>query len=128
MAHIHTIVRVKAESEEEAIERVNNLLTNNGEYNHPSPFDWFSEEDTKISEECKSDEDYLKLRAEEIKESKYNLEQSEKQTTDSMRGFYLMRAGESLYSEMFWSTERLAYDLDWEDGKNTYYVETDRHY
>jgi hypothetical protein len=44
-----------------------------------------------------------------------------------MRGFYLRKAGECLEERNFWSTERLAYTLDWEDGANVYYVDTDRH-
>ena len=38
------------------------------------------------------------------------------------------RAGECLNEDIFWSTERLAYFLDWEDGEKVYYVDTDRHF
>ena len=129
MAHLTTIVRVKADTEEEAISLVGDLLTCDGEYNTPSPFDWVDGDGIKISEEVKSEADFKKLREQELKEYEYSLAKAnELPTDDLMKGFYLVRAGEALLADRFWCTERLAYELDWSDGKNTYYVETDRHY
>jgi hypothetical protein len=45
-----------------------------------------------------------------------------------MRGFYLRMAGECLDDSSFWSTERLQFTLDWEEGRKVFNVDTDRHY
>jgi hypothetical protein len=129
MSHIHTIVKVKASSPDGAIAAVKNLLTNDGEYSHPAPFDWFDEDATKISAECKTEADYDKLREEELAEyRRYLAEALQLPDDNSVKAYCLTRAGEALGDNEFWSTERLAYSMDWTEGAYTYYVETDRHY
>jgi hypothetical protein len=44
-----------------------------------------------------------------------------------MKGFYTRLAGECLEERNFWSTERLQFTLDWEEGAKGFYVDTDRH-
>jgi hypothetical protein len=130
MAHIHTIVKVHADTEEIAVREVQRLLTNDGEYTTPPPFDWLDEEATKVSEEVKTETDFEALRETERKEYEYNLKQADEAESESMKGFYLRRAGECLDKDLFWSSEREAYYMDWTEGegKNIYYVATDRHY
>jgi hypothetical protein len=125
--HLHTTVRVRAANAEEAIEEVKRLLTDNGEY-HIDPFDWVCEEDTKISEDVKTEGDFLKLREVERLEYAEHLRCAEKAESESMRGFYLRKAGECLEDGNFWSTERLQFTLDWAEGAAVFYVDTDRHY
>lgn len=129
---IITVVRVKADSKDKAIELVNNLLTDHGEYssiNGNSCFDSVRE-DTYISEDCKTQKDFNKLVKDEEKEYKRRLGQSEKEKDKSMRGYYLSKAGECLDTSNFWSTERLAYDMASEEnqkGKHIYFIDTYRH-
>jgi hypothetical protein len=122
-------VKVRAASEQEAIERVYDLLNGDGEYHLPPPFDWVDDEETKISEDVKTEEDFLKLREAERDEHIENLRLADAvAANENLRGFYIRKAGECLEERNFWSTERLQYTLDWEDGPNVYYVETDRHF
>jgi len=125
--HLHTTVKVKAASREEAIKRVNDLLTDNGEY-RIAPFDWVAEDETKISEDVKTEEDFLKLREMEREEHILNLRSAGDAASEGMRGFYFRKAGECLEDTNFWSTERLQFTLDWKDGTNVFYVDTNRHY
>lgn len=132
--HIHTIVKVQADTEEDAIREVKNLVSNDNE-SLPSSFDWYDEDAIIISEECKTEEDFQKIRATEMQEYKENLRRyhdlvkdSETPDIKSMAGYYLRKAGECISPTMFWSTERFAYHMDWTEGKNIYYVETDRHF
>jgi hypothetical protein len=46
--HLHTTVKVWAAKE--AIERVNALLTNDGEFGLTPPFDWVADGETRISD------------------------------------------------------------------------------
>lgn len=125
--HLHTIVKVMASSENEAIKFVNNLLTNNGDY--MSPFDWVAEDETKISDEVKTEEDFIKLREVEREEYIENLHRAaDPSLSENMKGYYTRKAGECLEDDNFWSTESIAFTLDWQDGPDVYYVETDRHY
>ncbi len=129
--HLNTLVKVKAETAKDAISKVNNLITDNGEYHSlgATIFDWFDEEATKISSEIKTEKDFQKLRKAELAEYKVVLKKAlALSDTDTMKGYYLMRAGELLNDDIFWSSERLAYFLDWETGKKTFYIETDRHF
>lgn len=130
--HLHTIVRVKAKNENEAIELVKGLLTNNGEYDRMSTFDWFSEDETKISDEVKTEEDFRRLQKEEEELSRVYLQQAKTKKSD-WRGYKLRCAGECLEKDRFWSTERLAYDFAYYDQEETkkgkiFYVDTDRHF
>lgn len=125
--HLYTTVKVKAKDEDEAIERVNSLLTNYGEYNFSGGFDYVSEDETAVLKDF-TEKDFIKLRNDEIKEYKSSLKRAlELEDTDTMKGFYLVSAGEALQDDIFWSTQRYAYILDHEDGENTYYLTTDRH-
>jgi len=125
--HLHTIVKVKAADEKEAIEEVNRLLTDDGEY-HIAPFDWVAEDETKISDDVKTEEDFLKLRDMERNEHIENLRRADNAQSEDMKGFYLRKAGECLEERNFWSTERLQFTLDWTDGDKVFYVYTDRHH
>lgn len=125
--HLHTTVKVKAADEKEAIEEVNRLLTDNGEY-HISPFDWVAEDETKICEDVKTEENFLKLREMERVEHVENLRRADEAEGEDMKGFYIRKAGECLEESMFWSTERLQFTLDWVEGEKVFYVHTDRHY
>jgi len=125
--HLYTTVKVNAPNAEEAVERVKALVTDNGEY-HIDPFDWVAEDETKISEEIKTEEDFQKLREFERSEYRANLQRSAEAESEEMKGFYLRKAGECLEERNFQSTERLQFTLDWEDGEHVFYVETDRHY
>ena len=124
--HVHTVVKVRAESVADAIDRVNRLLTDNGEY-HIDPFDWVAEDETKISATVKTEADFRKLREMERDEHIENLRRYGEEADEDMKGFYLRKAGECLEANFWSSTERLAFTLDWEDGANVYYVDTDRH-
>jgi ASC-1-like (ASCH) protein len=119
------VVKVRAESVADAIDRVNRLLTDNGEY-RIDPFDWVAEDETKISATVKTEADFRKLREMERDEHIENLRRSGEEADEDMKGFYLRKAGECLEANFWSSTERLAYTLDWE-GANVYYVDTDRH-
>ena len=74
--HLHTVVKVRAKDEKEAIERVNDLLTGSGEY-RIEPFDWVAEDETKISEEVKTAADFLTLREMEREEHDENMRRAE---------------------------------------------------
>lgn len=133
--HIGTVVRVSAPNKEEAIKLVKALVANNYE-ELPSPFDWYDEEAIQISEEIKTEDDFKKLREAEIREYKITLEKAlAMPDTDTMKGYYLRKAGESLEAELFWSTERMAYNYDEDYGyvadpkvkMKVFYIDTDRH-
>lgn len=130
--HIRTIVKVSAPNENTAIDRVRQLVCN-GYEELPPPFDWYDEEAIKVSEEIKTEADFKKLREIELKEYKATLKKALKLSDkNSMKGFYLERAGEGLGSN-FWSTERIGYDYDKDYGYDekidtqVFYIETDRH-
>jgi hypothetical protein len=86
--HLHTTVKVSAADEAEAIARVNDLLTDSGEY-HIDPFDWVAEDETKVSEDVKTEEDFRKLREAERQEHAENLRRAAEATSENMRGYYL---------------------------------------
>ena len=132
--HLHTIVKVWAEDEDQAISKVNDLLTDDGEYRSlGAHFDYVSEEETKVSEDIKTEEDFQKLREEEIRAYQFNLDNANKLPMDSnMKGYYLRSAGEALDRGVFWSIERQAYIMDWDDDYDNpelsiFYIDTDRH-
>jgi hypothetical protein len=128
--HLHTTVKVRAAGEKEAIEEVNDLLTDNGEY-HIDPFDWVADDETRISEDVKTEEDFLKLREMERNERIENLRRADEAQSENMKGFYIRKAGECLAEDNFWSTERLQFTIDWlepKEGDRIFYVDTDRHY
>ena len=129
--HLHTVVKVKAADKKEAVERVKGLLTDDGEYRIQHPFDWVAEDETKISEEVKTEQDFLALRTMERATCADHLIHAFSETetmSEGMRGFYLRMAGECLEENNFWSTERLQFTLDWMEGDKVFYVDTDRHY
>jgi len=131
--HLHTIVKVTAKDEAEAIEKVENLLTSDGDY-RIDPFDYI-DDTARISEEVKTEADFQKVVEQEKIEAEEYLKRSEEEKSkpNGMRGYLIRMAGESLSPDRFWSTERLAYNYDFyetngdEEGK-VFYVETDRHY
>jgi hypothetical protein len=125
--HLHTVVKVRAADAEEAVARVNDLLTDSGEY-RIDPFDWVAEDETKISKAVKTEADFLKLREIERAEHDENMRRATEAESENLRGFYIRKAGECLEEYNFWSTERLQFTLDWEEGENVFYVDTDRHY
>jgi hypothetical protein len=129
--HLHTVVKVKAADEREAVERVKGLLTDDGEYRIQHPFDWVAEDQTKISETVKTEHDFLALRTMELAAYADNLKRAFLLTDEMnewLRGFHLRQAGECLEENNFWSTERLQFTLDWMEGDKVFYVDTDRHY
>lgn len=126
--HLHTIVKVKADTAKEAIDRVRSLVEN--DYNWPvDSFDWFDTDAIKIIKN--GSQEFATARKIEKEEHHRNLalakEQKKKKNTE-WQGFYLRKAGECLEIGNFWSTERMAYVLDWEEGKKIFYVDTDRHF
>lgn len=129
--HIHTIVKVHADTEEDAISKVKSLVNNDYE-SIPAPFDWYDEDGIKVSPNVKTEKDFLALREQELKEYKANLKKALKMSDkDVLKGYYLIQAGEGLNTSQFWSPERYAYDYDCDygsEGKNIYYIETDRHF
>jgi hypothetical protein len=125
--HLHTTVKVWAKDEAEAVQRVNALLTSDEEY-RIAPFDWIAEDETRVSEDVKTEGDFLKLREVERLEHIENFLRAEEAEDESMKGFYIRKAGECLEERNFWSTERLQFTLDWETGEHVFYVDTDRHY
>jgi hypothetical protein len=125
--HLHTTVKVWAADEAEAVQRVNALLLSDDEY-RIAPFDWIAEDETRVSEDVKTEEDFLKLREVERREHVENLRRADGAEHENMKGYYLRIAGESLEERNFWSTERLQFTLDWEEGEHVFYVDTDRHY
>ena len=127
MSHVHTIVKVSAADEREAIERVNALLTDDGEYRSIAPFDWVSEGKTAISDEVKTEHDFLALRALERRAHGENLRRAAETEDENWKGYYLRKAGECLEAQNFWSTERRQFTIDWLDGERVFYVHTDRH-
>jgi len=129
--HLHTIVKVKAANVKQAIEEVKRLITDNGEYRSIAPFDWVAEDETAISAEVKTEEDFLGLREFERAEHVENLRRAEEAKSENMKGFYIRKAGECLEEDNFWSTERLQFTIDWlepKEGDKVFYVYTDRHY
>jgi hypothetical protein len=123
--HLHTTVKVRAADGKEAIERVNGLLTDNGEY-RIAPFDWVAEDETKISETVKTAADFRKLREAERDAHYANLRRAFEAHSEGMRGYYLRMSGECLDDAVFWSIERLQF-THWLGGKEVFYVDTDRH-
>lgn len=126
--HLHTIIKTKADSEQEAIDNVNTILTNYGEYNFTNGFDYVDKNNTKILKDF-TENDFIKLREDELKEYKNCLQKAlEMKEEDFMKGYYLVCAGEALQDDIFWTPQRYAYVDENNEGDNTYYIETDRHY
>ena len=125
--HLHTIVKVWAADETEAIDRVNGLLTDDGTYRCPGPFDWVAEHETKVTERVKTEDEFLKIRELERQAYHVNMQRAFEADCEHMKGYYIAKAGECLDDQNFWSTERLQFTLDWMDGKRVFYIETDRH-
>lgn len=133
--HICTVVRVKADDPEEAVEKIKSLLTSYGEYTFVGDghdFDWLDEDATQISKDIKTEEDFTNLRENEKKEA-LRLQREANRKKGEDKGYYLKKAGECLTDYDFWSTERQAYDAayqgdnDCSEGKHVYFVDTDRH-
>ena len=127
--HISTIVKVRANNADKAVKKVRLLIENDGNWPVGS-FDWYDEDAIKISRN--GAKKFAEAQKSEKRESKYNLERAaeneKKKDVLSMYGYYLSKAGECLQPDMFWSTKRLAYEMEWEDGKRAFYIETDRHF
>jgi len=86
--HVHTVVKVRADSEADAVDRVNRLLTDNWEY-HIDSFDWVAEDETKISATVKTEADFRNLREMDRDEHIENLRRSGEEADEYMKGFYL---------------------------------------
>lgn len=137
--HIDTIIRVRAESAEEAIERVNRLMSGDGDYCLPPPFDWFDEEATAVSNAVRDDESFRALREEERNGAReafrrYQEALESHPEDESWLGYQLQTVAECLRDDQFWSVHRLAYDLARQEqlsdecpGGTIYYIRTDRH-
>jgi len=129
--HIHTIVKVRANTPQDAIKRVTDLLTGHGEYSNfggASAFDWFDQEGTAISGTVKTEHDFEQLRKEELADSEDYIKDADNARGPEVKGFYLQMAGECLQQSKFWSITRRAFDHSRATGGTTvYYVETDRH-
>lgn len=125
--HLHTIVKVRADTAKQARDRVLSLVES--EMHEATGFDWYDADGFKVIP--KGEGSFNAAIEEELRQYKFNLDQAEtpkRQGDMDWYGYYLIKAGECLYRSRFWSTERLAFDLDWLDGKHIYYVTTDRHY
>jgi hypothetical protein len=129
--HVYTIVRVWAENEEEAIEKVNAFME---EY-HDDVFDYYDEESTHLSDKVKTEEDFQQIRQKELDEYKSSLEEAlAMPDNDWLKGFTLRQAGTSLDPDIWNSPCRLAFDHathiqeEPEEGESIYFVVTDRHY
>ncbi len=125
--HLHTIVKVLAKDEKEAIERVNGLLNDDGGYRSIVPFDWVAEDETKVSDTVKTEAEFLALRELERHAYKVNMTRAIEAEDEEMKGYYMRKAGECLEERNFWSTERVQFTLDWLEGEKVFYIETDRH-
>ena len=126
--HLHTIIKTKANSEQEAIDRVNSIITDYEEYNFSGGFDYVDKEATEVLKDF-TEKDFEKLREDELKQYKDDLEKALKmEDTNIMKGYYLVSAGEALQSDVFCSAQRYAYTDEDNEGSNTYYLDTDRHY
>lgn len=124
--HLHTTVRVKADSEADAVAKVARFLED--EFENGCSSDWYDEGATAISADVRSEGDFEALRAREMGSYEaYMLQSIEAQAIDD-KGMYLTWAGECLWASLFDTRHRLAFDMDWEDGANVYYVATDRHF
>jgi hypothetical protein len=127
--HLHTTVKVRGRSEEEACLLVE-LLLQESNYGADSPFDYYG--DIKISDTVITEEDFKQLREREIAAYRCHLERALEMPDDvALKGVYLRWAGESLSSDLFYSTERLAWDYTGrqeETGGEIYYVDADRHF
>ncbi len=141
MSHLGTVIKVKAKDEEEAINSVNRLLTDEGEYTSVAGgliFDYVSEDQTKIAKNEDgspfNNGDFIHLQDQEKAEYTRYKEQAARERNLEQKGYYLEQAGECLQQNKFWSTQRQAYDLTkhgWDDEDKEgeiFYVETDRHY
>lgn len=132
MSHLCTIFRVKAETEEDAIDDVNNFLEGCPYDGHP--FDYFDESETVISEDIKTEEDFQALRQEEIDSYKSYLEQALKLPDDNIwKSSNLKWAGQALDASDWDSIERLAYEYAYEQQEEDapgkiWFVDTDRHW
>lgn len=126
--HLLTVIKTKANSEQEAIDNVNEILTCYGDYNFGGGCDYVAEEKTRVLKDF-TEEDFLKLREDELKEYKDNLGKAlEMKDDDFMKGYYLVASGEALQEDVFWSTQRYAYTDENNEGESTYYAITDRHF
>jgi len=88
--HLHTIVKVRARDEKDAVEKVTRLVTTNGEYYQPEPFDWFDEDGIKVRRDF-SEKQFKALRREEIKAYDFNMGEAKHYTKDLC--FCIMKAG-----------------------------------
>ena len=134
--HLLTVVKLRADSPEEAIEKAQSLVTNGDSYDI-YPFDYVSPDCCEILPDF-TEQDEIEHRNMEIKSHDNFLQQAmaipeSQRTTHPMYGYYLRTAGEAIEADRFWSTERCFYDaakencLDCADGEHIYYVQTDRH-
>jgi hypothetical protein len=127
--HLYTVVRVRAETEEDAIAIVNGVLEDGYDFDHG--FDYFGE--AAISEHVTTEAEFQQKREEELAEYHEWLDKALALPDDNpMKGFYLRQAGNSLDADRFWTPCRLAYDYakdhqDEDDGR-VFFVVTDRHY
>jgi hypothetical protein len=129
-----TVVRIRAGNAEDACDMVETMLETESSYGYDSAFDYYHDDEINISEEVKTEADFAALRQKEIKTYESFMERAlGVPDDDTMKGCYLIWAGESLESEFFWSTQRLAYDYaryrqgDEPEG-TIYYVTSKRHY
>jgi hypothetical protein len=132
--HLDTIFKVRADTPEDAVQEVNCLLEDS--CYDGSPFDYYDHCATAILTEF-TEQRFVELRQKELIEYKSFLQKAldmEDGRDDSMKGWYLRMAGESLDAMQQVSTQRFAIDLSEEvngrdaEGAHTYYVTTDRHH
>jgi hypothetical protein len=137
--HLGTIVKIKARNEKEALDKVRDLVTDNGEYgaynSGSSGFDYCDESAIQIAKNDNNtpftEEDFKTSRKQELEQSKDFRERAAHERDECMKGYYLQKAGECLQSDKFWSAERQVFDYsDWGDTgeRNIFYVRTNRHY
>ena len=126
-----TVIKVKANSTEEAIRHVTDLITDDHEMHHYcGAYGVFAELDQDaigVSTLVSTEEDFQKLRAQEGENANRYLKRAEDESHPSIRGECFRLAGECLDYRELWSTERLAFDDTADsDGDTIYYIDTSR--
>lgn len=130
--HLYTVVRVKAETAEEAVAIVEGLLED--DTYDGCPFDYFVRTATAISQRVKTEEDFQKGRQCEIESYEHDLQEAlQLPDDDPSKAWMLKMAGESLDPFDWNSTGREVYDYatdrqDDDEPGRIWFVETDRHF
>ncbi len=125
--HIHTVFKVKAESADEAVEKVNDWLLDHcgdGWW-----FDYCNPDESRISTQVTTEEEFQTLRRAELDEAEDRLRQALEATEPNDKGHKLVIAGMLMYADDPNCLDRRVHDLTVHDGAvgSVFYVDTDRH-